>query len=181
MINWGGFYVFFSTGIPSVVLYPSFIVTIALIVVGAFCGKVRNKVRFALFILLFEYLFVVVCSTIICRGTSFLTFNRLELTPFWTYKAVITHMRGVSVWDIILNVVLFLPLGFLVKQIWSSVSIIRMLLIALLCSLFIETNQYLFEKGVAQFDDMMHNVIGALIGWLLACGILAFINRKVTR
>lgn len=180
MIDWSNFKGFFTTGIPSNVLYPSLLVT-GLILIVVLIWKRENYRSYVLWIMLIEYTFIVVCSTILFRATLNVGFDRLELTPFWTYKAVIMHMRGVSVWDIILNVVLFLPQGFLVKLIWSSVSIIKMLLIALLCSLIIETNQYLFEKGVVQFDDMMHNVIGALMGWFLACGILAFKNRKVTR
>jgi glycopeptide antibiotics resistance protein len=97
-----------------------------------------------------------------------INFDRLELMPFWTYKCVIAHVPGVSVWDIVLNVVLFLPLGFLVKLLKPSLSIFKMLMVAFTLSLFIETNQYFFEKGVAQFDDVMHNMIGAVIGWLLA-------------
>lgn len=168
MVNWGNFHGFFSTGIPSAVLYPSIIVTIALIVAGVLCGKVRNKVRYTLFILLVEYLFVVLCSTVICRPSITFVFDRLELVPLWTYKCVINHAPGVSVWDIVLNVALFMPLGFLVKLIYPSLSLLKMLGIAVICSLFIEINQYIFEKGVAQTDDVMHNVIGALSGWFIA-------------
>ena len=172
MIYWGNFHGFFSTGIPREVLYPSLIITALLIIIGLLWEEIRNKRKFTLWVLLLEYIFIVVCSTIICRGLQSFKFARLELEPFWTYKAVITHVPGVSVWDIILNVVLLLPLGLLVKLLWPLVSLAKMLLIALLCSLFIETNQYIFEKGIAQFDDLMHNVIGAAIGWLVAKGVL---------
>lgn len=115
-----------------------------------------------------EYLFVVTCSTIICRGQQSFEFDRVELIPFWTYLSIITHTPGVSVWDIVLNIVLFLPFGILVKLLYPSLSALKMLGVAVLCSLFIETNQYVFEKGVTQIDDVMHNVIGALLGWLMA-------------
>ena len=176
MINWGNFSGFFTTGIPSVVLYPSLIVTIILIVAGLFCGKVRNKVRYALIILLIEYLFVVICSTIVCRGVQSFEFARLELKPFWTYKAVIERVPGVSVWDIVLNVVLFVPLSFLIKLIFPAISLGKILIIAVCCSLFIETNQYVLEKGIAQIDDVMHNTIGATIGWILAKALFGKYN-----
>ena len=167
MINWDDFFDFFTTGLPSKVLYPSLVVALVLIVMGG-CGKVRNKGRYTLFILLAEYLFVVICSTIICRNTIDFEFERLQLSPFWTYKAVISHTPGVSVWDIVLNVVLFSPLGFLVKLLKPSISLLWMMGIAICFSVFIESNQYFFEKGAAQIDDVMHNVTGALLGWLVA-------------
>lgn len=180
MIDWSNFKGFFTTGIPSNVLYPSLLVT-AIILIVVLIWKRKNYRRNVLWVLLIEYTFIVVCSTIICRTTVNVGFDRLKLTPFWTYIAVIEHTPGVRVWDIVLNVVLFLPLGFLLKLLRPSLSLPKVLVIALLCSIFIEMNQYIFEKGVAQIDDVMHNVIGALLGWTLAHGILRFSRRKITR
>lgn len=181
MVDWGNFQNFFTTGLPSVVLYSSLIVAFFLIALGLFCGKVSNKARYTLVILLVEYLFVVVCSTIICRGHQSFKFAKLELVPFWTYNAVIEKVPGVSVWDIILNMVLFVPLGFLIKLIYPAFSLGKVVIIAVCCSLFIETNQYVFEKGIAQIDDVMHNTIGCAIGWMLSYGILSLSRRKRTR
>ena len=101
----------------------------------------------------------------ICRKVVVFDFERLQLVPFCTHKAVIHHMSGVSVWDIALNVALFVPLGFLAKLIYPAIPINKMLLIAVGGSVFIEVNQYLGEKGVAQIYVVMHNTIGAGIGW----------------
>ena len=133
-----------------------------------------------LWVLLFEYVFVVICSTILFRFTPSFKFARLELSPFWTYEAVMNHTLGVSVWDIVLNVVLFVPLGFLMKLLFSRLRLWKMALIAIYCSVFIETNQYFFEKGIAQIDDVMHNTVGAMIGWGIAriC-VQGFKNLKV--
>lgn len=103
-------------------------------------GKATNKKRVILWALLAEYLFVVICSTIICRNSGKYDFDRLELAPFWTYMSVFAHTPGVSVWDIVLNVVLFLPLGFLIKLLNPLISILKMLGIAAIFSLLIETN-----------------------------------------
>lgn len=150
------------------VLYPSLIVTGVLMVYGLWAKRIVNKRPFVLWILLIEYFFIVACSTIICRGAMTFGFDRLELTPFWTYAAVMNHTPGVSIWDIVLNVVLFIPLGFLVMSLYTNMRLWKMALIAVCCSVFIETNQYFFEKGIAQIDDVMHNTIGAMIGWGIA-------------
>lgn len=181
MINWCNFDGFFRTGIPSHIIYSSLFVTTVFICCGLFVNRIANKTKYTLVALLFEYSFIVVCSTIICREEQSFDFSRLELMPFWTYKVVLSDdIPGVSIWDIILNVVLFVPLGFLVKLCWPSVTLVKMLLIALVCSLFIETNQYVFEKGLVQFDDLMHNVIGGLVGWICALILLkanSFVNN----
>lgn len=172
MINWGNFKGFFSTGIPSEVLYTSLLVSLVAIVIGLLWKGIQWKKKYVLWVLLCEYIFIVMCSTVICRGGMSFEFERLELTPFWTYKAVLAHTSGVSVWDIVLNIVLFLPLGFLLKLLYPTMKIWKMALIAICCSVFIEANQYFFEKGIAQIDDIMHNTIGACLGWLLAKGVL---------
>jgi len=124
---------------------------------------------------------ILICSTVICRKPFYFEFERLQPTPFWTYKAVIEHTPGVRVWDIILNVVLFVPMGFLIKLIYPAISIWKIFIIAVCCSFFIETNQYMFEKGIAQIDDVMHNTIGCAIGWLLSYGVLRLSSIKGTR
>ena len=171
MIDWGNFSGFFTTGLPSAVLYTSLSVSVMAIVMGLANKCVNNKTRFVLWVLLIEYLFVLICSTVICRDAISFEFDRLELSPLWTYSAVIHHTPGVSVWDIVLNVVLFVPLGLLIKMIYPKISVWRIVFIGLVCSVFIEANQFLFEKGAAQSDDVMHNTLGAVIGWMIAKGI----------
>lgn len=173
MIDWDKFWFFFRTGIPPELLYPSLLVTLVVIIVGLLCKRIDHKKRFVLWVLLTEYMFVVVGSTIICRPTISSSFEKIQLTPFWTYHSIISHTQGVSVWDIVLNVVLFVPLGLLVKLLYRKLSLIKMVLIAAGCSLFIETNQYIFEKGIAQTDDVMHNVLGAVVGF----GIIWIITK----
>ena len=128
---WDSFSLFFSTGIPSDVIYSSLGITLVVILVGLLLTCVTDKKRFVFWVILVEYLFIVVCSTIISRPSITCGFDRLELVPFWTYKCVFAHAPGVSVWDIVLNVVLFIPLGFLVKMIYPSLSLVKMLGIAI--------------------------------------------------
>ena len=168
MINWENFENFFSTGIPPWLFYPSLLISGFLIVTALFSKRKKEKIIFVLCILLIEYLFVVICSTIICRPIIISRFEKIQLSLFWTYRAILAHTPGVSVWDIVMNVVLFLPLGFIVKLLFPSLSFGKMLLIAISFSLCIETSQYVLEKGIAQIDDVMHNAIGAMIGWWIA-------------
>jgi glycopeptide antibiotics resistance protein len=47
-------------------------------------------------------------------------------------------------------------------------SIWLILTISFFVSFFIETSQYLFYKGVTQFDDVLHNVLGCWLGVLVS-------------
>ena len=65
-------------------------------------------------------------------------------------------------WDIALNILLFIPLGFLVgKKGWKAV------LFGFLLSAFIELIQYIAVLGYCELDDVLNNAIGAAIGSLL--------------
>ena len=88
---------FFKIGIPPIVLYISLIVTL---VVSVFCyfSPLVKKIHSVLIAIFVEYLFIIVCSTIICRGQQSFEYAKLELEPFWTFKAVIERVPGVSVW-----------------------------------------------------------------------------------
>jgi glycopeptide antibiotics resistance protein len=67
----------------------------------------------------------------------------------------------------ILNAVMFLPFGFLLPLVWPQVNKFRHLLgYSLGFSLFIELSQLLSNRAT-DVDDLLMNVLGALIGYLL--------------
>lgn len=65
----------------------------------------------------------------------------------------------------LLNIVMFLPLGFLVPLIWKQMAnLIRILELGF--SLFIEISQLLNNRST-DIDDLLMNTLGALSGYLL--------------
>ena len=159
------FPLFFQTGIPSNILFPSLAVACIALVFVLWRNKKNEIYRSICWILLAEYIFVVICSTIVCRVQ--LSTPKIQMLPFWTYRAVINHTLGVSVWDIILNTFLFVPLGLFVSLLNQKMPIRTIALIGLLLSISIETSQYIWMKGICQFDDLMHNTIGCVLGCFL--------------
>ena len=79
------------------------------------------------------------------------------LQPFWSYAD--WNIYGPQ---IIANVVMFIPLGFLLGKLigWKG------LLVAAVFSVIIELIQLITKIGMFEFDDIIHNTIGALIGVL---------------
>ena len=70
-----------------------------------------------------------------------------------------------------MNVVVFIPIGILlgsllrVKGAWLIT-----LIVGLGISVSIEALQYFFHRGFAETDDVMHNTIGCILGWLMVKG-----------
>lgn len=68
----------------------------------------------------------------------------------------------------ILNVILFLPLGFLVSLLCERFRSFRAVLkLGLVCSLFIELAQ-MFTYRLSDINDLITNTLGALLGYRLA-------------
>lgn len=87
--------------------------------------------------------------------------DSLNLIPFADWDVD----RSGMIRDVLLNVILFFPFGFLIQMgfqknrlCWLSV------LIPLTCSLLIEVLQYVYQLGISDITDLISNIIGATIG-----------------
>ena len=77
---------------------------------------------------------------------------------FWSYREWNTYWA-----EIITNIILFIPLGFLLGRLvgWKGI------LIAVGMSAAIEIIQLITYLGLFEIDDIIHNTVGAAIGYLL--------------
>ena len=96
----------------------------------------------------------------------------VELGGPWLF-AGIRVVRPELLEGIILNILLFIPFGYIlplncmkVDQWW------KVTLAGLLISMFIEVMQLVLHRGFADVDDLINNTIGALIGWVCYTGFL---------
>ena len=128
--------------------------------------KISNKNRILLGSILVIYIVVVLYITIFSRESDE---RGLILIPFWELQKLLDTKRKMH-WflQIFLNIIMFVPLGVLCPALCRLFrSFIGMTLTALLCSVAIEAAQYLTARGLAEFDDVMHNTIGAIIGFII--------------
>jgi len=65
------------------------------------------------------------------------------------------------------NIGWFIPFGFLLPMLSKKKSLIFTMATGFTFSLFIETTQFIFYKGVAELDDLILNVLGTAIGYAL--------------
>ena len=137
------------------------------VVVAIVCYGLKRGWRRIAGLQLVEYIFLIFCSTVIYRrgyeGAGY------ELSPFWSYAAT-QEGRTELLTENIMNVVAFVPIGLLL-----GIGIPRLkwwyaLLIGFYLSSSIEILQFVFKKGFAEFDDVMHNTFGCILGYILVKG-----------
>lgn len=125
-------------------------------------------------LLLAEYVLLLYCSTVICRkvedGVAGYNFS-----PFWSYEAINNGREDLIV-ENIMNVVVFVPVGILLGLVILKTRenfrtpIARISLIVgagLMISGSIEIMQYFLMRGFSEFDDVFHNTLGCLIGFMI--------------
>ncbi len=126
---------------------------------------------------LFEYYFLALCSTVFCRPVR----PEMEymLTPFWKYWIAFRFYNMFGLWEIVMNIILFVPIGFLAPTLLKTARIIknefvRVLLFCVSLSLTVELLQLVLKRGMCETDDLTHNTLGALIGY----GVYRLVNRN---
>ena len=134
----------------------------------ALCGF-KKGLRYSAGLLFLEYVFLAFCSTVIFRTANEGQGYNFHL--FWSYAAIQEGNENLLP-ENIMNVVAFVPIGLLsgwaFKLKWWQV-----LILGFVISLSIETLQYVSKRGFAEFDDVMHNTLGSLIGY----GIYAVVSN----
>ena len=115
-------------------------------------------------LVLFEYLVLLVCSTLVFRPSN--EIHRYSLEFLWSYAAIRNGETGLLK-IIIMNVLMFVPIGVLLSLLFKNYKLWSIILIGFCISISIELMQLLFKKGFAELDDIFHNTIGCIIGCVI--------------
>lgn len=162
-------YEWLNPRIPVEYVLISFLVLSVAIVTGMLVMKGSRAKRFVLGALLAEYYFLVLCSTVICRAG--VMERHVELMPFWNYPDIWNKVDyPADLIEVLLNMALFVPIGFLLGGIGFKTK--KVLLMGICLSGIIEVSQFAFCKGLCETDDVIHNSVGAFLGYLGFLGIL---------
>lgn len=80
--------------------------------------------------------------------------------------------------DFYLNVLLFVPFGFLLPYIWPEYKrLARTLIMGFVFSLMIESAQY-FNWRLSDVDDLICNVVGTFVGYMIWLGISPALKKN---
>ena len=150
----------YDIGVP-----PTMIIGVSLFICIIVLLLFRVKISYSIFVrqssfcILMGYVFLVLCTTIFYREETFE--KRDYLHPLWSYSVLYNKLLA----QIIMNILLFIPIGFFTggaikkKHIWNVIGI------GFLLSFFIELTQLITTRGVFNVDDIIHNVVGCVIGF----------------
>lgn len=144
---------------------PLFVYIIALVLFAITSISViylkREKMIIALSrIGVIEFAIIVFCTTLICRAPSMK--RSFNLIPFWSYN------RPDLIKENIMNVIVFVPLGFLARLSFPRCKWWVIILMGCCFSLTIEIMQFILRRGFMEVDDVVHNTLGCMIGCFLS-------------
>lgn len=139
-------------------------------------GKLKESTALSIPLLAF-YLSFAVTVTIIERVTS--AHPKYNLQVFWTYMSIAEGTTEL-ISEIFWNIVLFIPIGFLFSYIIPKKRWWLNAVSGMLISSGIEIMQLVLHRGYFEFDDIIHNTFGTVIGigiWVL---VNLFLLSKIT-
>lgn len=122
---------------------------------------VRKGFLYSIRLILVEFIFIILSSTVIFRKTDVLI--KYDFYPFWSYFAIKEGEEYLLVQNI-MNVVIFIPIGFLLGCGFPKLPWWKVIGTGFLFSLTIETLQFTFKREFCELDDVIHNTLGCAIG-----------------
>ena len=108
----------------------------------------------------------------------------LMLIPFREFYSLFTAPNhSFYFWQIVLNILLFIPFGFMLScylytNYRSQHLFLPILLSGLFVSISVELLQYITSRGFTEIDDVINNTVGSIIGWLSYDRMLKAVKRK---
>lgn len=118
------------------------------------------------YIAIFIYLWTVLESTVFTRIPQ--AYNQYELHIFWSWKAFFVYHENEMLKENILNCILLMPYGCLLPvALDKRISWKRGLMIGMGTSFVIELLQLITCRGLFEFDDIIHNGFGCMMGAVL--------------
>ena len=124
--------------------------------------------------ILIAFLLIVLGSTVFGRIPGVRSY---KLIPFWSYVAIIRGNPEIRQ-EVLLNCVLLFPAGMLLPLIISRpLKWYQGLIFGTIVSGCIELLQLITCRGLFEFDDIIHNSLGCMVGCIL-CSWMVKVRRR---
>ncbi len=127
-----------------------------------------NKLTNVLFIIYLIALFWIIVFKFNVRLPSLRNMRSINLIPF-SEPLILNGKIAFS--EIIMNVVIFVPLGIYAGILFERWSIGKKLFLFFLISLICEVFQFILNVGASDITDIINNTLGGIIGLMIYKGI----------
>ena len=135
-----------------------------------------NKLQAAAILAELVFLGIVFASTVFTRTGSV---RQYELIPFWSWRDIIRYHDRQLLKENFLNCILLFPAGALLPLIMNhKVKWQHALAFGVLVSAVIESSQLIMMRGLFEWDDMIHNGLGCMIGCVIVNRIIGIFTGK---
>ena len=125
-----------------------------------------NWIQIVACVLLFTYGCFVLESTVFTRNNQ--GYHDYELELFWSWKAVFFWHSKEMLKENLLNMVMLLPVGLLLPLFaYKKLKWWQGLLVGVGASALIEILQLVLCRGLFEFDDIVHNTLGCMLGCMI--------------
>ena len=118
--------------------------------------------------LLLGYAFLILAETVLIRKPFVGEHIKLEL--FWSWKQFAIQQN-----QILTNIIMFIPVGVLTGRLWKW----KGMWVSFGLSSAIELLQLITARGLCELDDVIHNMIGAVIGSVFVTAMIKLQNNQI--
>lgn len=149
-----------------ILVFVGVITLVCIIMTVCVHKKKLSVIQVVAILALMLFLGIVFGSTIFTRTG---TIRQYKLVPFWSWRNIIRYHDWMLLKDNLLNCILLLPAGVLLPVIANyKIKWYQALVVGILISAIIEFSQLIFMRGLFEWDDMIHNGLGCMIGCFFA-------------
>lgn len=135
------------------------------------------------------YISALIQITIIRDWNSFFNIDNLSYSiatiqyiPFSTMYNSLNNELWTFIYPVFGNMLWFMPLGFISPLINNKFSnTTKLLILSFLFSSSIEILQFIFNSGISDIDDIILNILGALLGYCIYRIYISFKNKKYNK
>ncbi len=139
-----------------------------------FWGGWKRGFKWSSGLLAIEYCLLILSNAVFYRKAA--DVRKMNLRPLWTYNEIALGDNALK-YEIILNIVLFIPLGLLFGIIFRLSGWRKVFVLGCIASCVVELMQLVMMKGLCEIDDVIHNTLGTIIGFIFY-SILEFLYRQ---
>ncbi len=136
-------------------------------------STIKSIIRILCTIFLLLYiiylLYLVFFSSYYGRAFSHRSINFVPFKTIIAFTDLSTHSLNAIITNLLGNIAAFVPMGFLIPITFNirNNRFIKVFIVVLFATICIELSQYIMRVGTCDIDDVILNVLGGMVGYVI--------------